>query len=167
MKLLVATVLAILALTASGAAAAPSFVVRGDRSFAGIDFRDTLASAGKTLGKPTRVAKAGMSCTATWRRHGLVVEFFAFEPDNPCTRGTLLSATMTGTRWHTLNGLRIGDAVGVLQRKFPRATLHPDGWWLVARKHCELAGFSPYGSLIGRVRNGKVSAFRFQGAVCE
>lgn len=162
--LLLALVLSVSAFACGGGA---SYVVRGDTSFAGVGFRDTLSTAQQELGTTKLVVRHGPSCFATWRSVGVRIEFFAFAPDNPCTQGTVLSATMTGMDWQTAAGLHIGDAVAVLKSRHPGATLHGDGWWLKTQKVCELGGYEPYGSLVARVHAGKVSSFLFQGATCE
>lgn len=166
MKRLLFVIVAASVLAAPAAAKELSFVIRGDHSFAGVGFRMNLADAKRVFGAPSSVRMRPQSCIVSWRRYGLVVQFFAFEP-NPCKVGTVLSATMTGSRWHTLSGLRIGDPASAVKQKHPRATLHDDGWWLVSRKTCELGGFQPYGSLVARLRNGRVSSFFFTGSVCD
>jgi hypothetical protein len=154
-------------LLAAVATADVSYVIRGDRSFAGLGFRDTLASATKLLGTPSTVrTRVSRICIARWSRHGLVIEFFSFEP-NPCKTGALLSANLAGPRWHTLNGLRVGDPVSEIAHKHPRAKRHRDGWWLATRKTCELGGYQPYGSLVARTGGGRVTAFFFTGSVCD
>jgi hypothetical protein len=162
----IAVVLLSLALAGS-AAAAPALVVRGDTSFAGIGFRGTRPAATRVLGAPDRVLRHRYSCFVTWRRIGLTVEFFAFAPDDPCTKGTVLKATMTGRGWRTSAGLHVGDSATLVRQHYPHATAHADGWWLRKRKACELGGFAPYGSLIARTGGGKVTALVLQGATCE
>jgi hypothetical protein len=152
---------------AAGASADVSYVIRGDRSFAGLGFRDTLASSTKVLGTPSSVrTRVGRICIARWNRHGVVIQLVSFEP-NPCKTGSLLSANLTGPRWRTTNGLRVGDPVTEIARKHPRAKRHRDGWWLATRRTCELGGNQPYGSLVARTGGGHVTAFFFTGSVCD
>ncbi len=166
MKRLLVAALAALAVAAPVAAKEPPFVVRGDHSFGGVTLGAKLVDAKRVFGPPSSLRQKQMSCIVSWKRYGLVVEFFAFEP-RPCSAGTVLTATMTGTRWRTLSGLRVGDAGAAVKRRHPRATRHSDGWWLVTRKVCELGNFQPYASLLARVRAGRVSALVLSGSVCE
>ena len=163
--LLVAAVAALLLVPA--AAAKPSYVIKGDRSFAGLGFRTNLAQARSVLGEPDRRYLRQYSCYVSWKAHGITIEFFAFDPDDPCTDGTVLTATMTGPKWYTSNGLAIGSPASLITAKYPKATRHGSSWWLVTRKACEVGGFAPYGSLVARTRNGTVTTFVFQGSVCE
>jgi hypothetical protein len=157
---------ALATLAATLVVAAPSLVVRGDTSFAGIGFRSTRADATRILGSPDRVLRRGQSCFATWHRLGVAVELFAFAPDDPCAKGTVLKATLTG-RWRTSAGLRVGDPVTAVTKRYPHATARRDGWWLRTRKTCELGGNTPYGSLIARIGRGRVTALVLQGSVCD
>jgi hypothetical protein len=166
MRRLLLVALSALVLAAPAATKEPSFVVRGDHSFAGVGLGAKLADAKKVFGAPNSLRQDHMSCFATWKRYALVVEFFAFEP-HPCTAGTVLTATMTSARWHTLSGLHVGDAASTVKTRHPVATLHSDGWWLVTRKVCGLGNFQPYAALLARVRAGHVSALVLSGSVCE
>jgi hypothetical protein len=164
-RVLLVCVLA-LAAAAPAAATGPSFLIRGDTSFAGLSFLSTLPGAKRVLGTPTSATARMDVCTATWPRYGIVIKFFSFE-QQACTKGTAVIVTMTDPRWHTAGGLHVGDAAREVKRRHPRATLHPDGWWLVTRKACELGNFAPYASLLAKVRSGHVTALVLTGAVCD
>ncbi len=143
-------------------ATSPAFVLR-DNSFAGLGFRATKANAVRLFGAPAIVRRQGTSCFATWPRAGVQIEFFAFAPADPCAAGTVLRATLSGGRWRTAKGLRVGDATPRIAALYPHATKHRDGWWL-AKGGCELEN---YGKVIARVSRGKVVALLLHGAVCE
>lgn len=168
MKRAVAIVLTAFAVASSSAfAAAPSYVIRSDKSFGGLSLDDTLATVTTALGKPESVKRNRMSCYGHWNRYGLMVEFFAFPPDNPCATGTVLTAQMTTSLWHTSTGLHVGDTETTIKQRNPSAHLRPDGWWLSVEKDCSAGGPAPYGSLIAEVVKGKISAFLLQSAACD
>ena len=152
-------------------AVAPSYVVRGDTQIGAFKVRGgVLADAKKAFGAPTTVCKKNASqCTVAWRNLGLVISFLSLERRDPCNTGFLVLATMTSRRWTTAVGLRIGTSAtpARIRAAYPRATRHPNGWWLVPRKYCELGGNAPYPGLLARVRDGRISALVVQVGVCE
>ena len=80
---------------------------------------------------------------------------------------------VTGGRWYTSFGLRVGDSVAGLRRLYPRASFHrrkpgflPDSFWLVTRRAaciglCGNIGFVPAPVLVAEVASGRVRAFQF------
>ena len=161
-----------LALAAFLLAATPSFVIRGDHSVGGLPLAGTKAQAVAIFGPPTTVrVHKPYECFVSWRRYGLSVDFFAFE-GAPCATGGALTLTVTGTRWQTEKGLRIGDSVSRLRTRYPgaklRARLGPQsGWWLVVRHACREVGGQAFPGLLARTLSGRVSAFVVSGSVCE
>jgi hypothetical protein len=152
------------------AAVAGTLVVAGDRSVGGVTVgRGTLAQATARFGAPTsqRTLGHGLTCRVTWRRLGLVVDFLDFG-DHACSAGGLVTATMTSrAHWRTSLGLRVGDSTARLRALYPKARVHGDGWWLVARRACAETGASPYPGLLARMRASRVSALVVTAGVCE
>ena len=145
---LVLAVAAVAAVTSAGTAraAAPAFVIQGDRVVGGIVLgRTTLPQAAQRLrghGAP-RLERRPSSCVATWRKIGISVDFRTIGSDrsDPCRAGVAVAATITSrTAWRTAVGLRVRDGVSRVRRLFPRPRVHaaaPDaGWWLVPRRAC-------------------------------
>jgi hypothetical protein len=160
---------AAVALAAAPAALAASFVIQGDYRIGGYAVKadGSLAGVIDEYGRPTSVRRRfqGGACDVRWRAIGLFVEFYNLGGDDSCrpASGRFRRATMTGRRWRTAKGLRIGDSVARLRRLYPRATFRAErfygrAWWLVTRT-------SPFGlrddypGLRATVRNGRVQAF--------
>ena len=64
---------------------------------------------------------------------------------------------MTGTRWSTNKGLRVGASVARLKQLYPKAKLHGSMYWLVPR-FTQATGSYP--GLAATVAGGKVSSFQ-------
>jgi hypothetical protein len=155
----------------TSASASPSYVVRGDTQIGAFKVRGGVLTDAKTaFGPPSTVRKKNASeCTVVWRNVGLAISFLSLERKDPCNTGFLVLGTMTSRRWTTAAGLRIGSAAtpARIHAAYPRATRHPNGWWLVTRKYCELGGNAPYPGLLARVSNGRISALVVEIGVCE
>lgn len=163
----VATLLVAVAAGAARAGTGPALVVRSDRAVGGVPLYAGVPQVTKAWGKADHIRQRDRySCLFTWRKLGVVAEFFSFE-GKPCVRGDLLSATITGAGWRTSLGLEIGDPVAAIRKSHPGAARHGLDWWLVTRKVCELGGYAPYAGLLARVRDGCVTGFVFSGSVCD
>ena len=76
------------------------------------------------------------------------------------------SAVVTGRRWHTRRGLRIGDSAAKLHRLYPHARRFREGWGLVqVYRHCGAgicqAEFHWVPRLTAVLRDGRVASFVF------
>jgi hypothetical protein len=165
----------VLLLAVPAQAAAPSYVIRGDRSAGPLGLaQTTVTEAVERFGRPeTQVAKPPYSCVLHWPRLRLTVDFLAFE-GKACASGVAVVATVTGrTAWRTAVGLRVGDSLPRLRSLYPRATRPADafasarGFWLVTRRACETVGAHAYPGLLARIRDGRVSALVLTAGVCE
>jgi hypothetical protein len=166
---------ALLAAAVPASAAAPSYVIHGDRSVAGLQVaRATSADAVARLGAPTSTTpQPPYGCVKQWRPLGLTLAFVDLTARNACRDGVLLRATARSrAHWRTAKGLRVGDPVSRLQRLYPAAKVRPNqgewtGYWLVVRRTCELGGRHPYPGLLARVQAGRVSAIVSGTLACE
>ena len=73
---------------------------------------------------------------------------------------------MTGRRWHTKRGLRIGDSAGKLHRLYPHAPRFREGWGVVqVYRRCGAgicqAKFHWVPRLTAVLRDGRVASFVF------
>ena len=153
--------LAVACAFAATAAASPSFVIKGDEwigTFA-VKKNGTLGGLEAAFGKPGRLTPTQDGCTALWGSIGLRVSLYNLAGGNPCKPKTGFHSTsvMTGKRWSTNKGLRIGDAVARLKALYPKAKLHGSQYWLVPR-FTQATGSYP--GLAANVVAGKVSAFQ-------
>ena len=156
-------------LAASGAAAAPSFVIQGDAkigSFA-VKTDGSLAGAIRSYGQ-AKLRRTGEVCIATWPAYGLTMSFYNLGGANPCTPkfGRFSKAITHGKRWRTGKGLRIGMSSSVIPSYYPRATFHPGlrfywpaGWWLVTRAE-RFGGSGFYPGLLAATEQRKVISFQ-------
>lgn len=141
-------------------------MLQGDHKIGGYAVKadGSLGGAVDEFGRPSSTRRTGGACDLTWSGLGLRIHFYNLGARDPCSRegGRFGTAVITGRRWRTSLGLRIGDSVTRLRRLYPRARFHRRplywaGWWLVVRT-------SPYGvthehpGLRARVRNGRVVA---------
>jgi hypothetical protein len=143
-----------------------SFVVQGDHRIGGYAVKadGSLGGAVEAFGDPSTRRRHGIACDLTWRSLGLWINFYSLSLRNPCSAqgGRFGAAVVTGRRWRTSLGLRIGDPVARLRRLYPRARFHDDpfygaAWWLVVRTSV-IGDTHDYPGLRARVRNGRVSA---------
>ncbi len=124
----------------------------------------TLAGAIKAFGKPTSRGKSGSTvCAVRWRRLGLRIRFYNLGGQDPCEPryGNFGEALMTGERWRTRKGLRIGDSTRKMRALYrPRRR---DGWWiwLITRStRADCPGVCFYPGLEAKALRGRVAAFR-------
>lgn len=126
--------------------------VIGQNGLGLIQGSNTLATLEGTFGKPS----ATSHCSASWQRIGLVATFAATD----CTDSSpLAGATVKGTRWGTLRGVRVGDSVARLLWQAQDAKRIAPTQWLLAS-----GGSSHHAKLVAVIHAGKVVGFALTGA---
>jgi hypothetical protein len=93
------------------------------------------------------------------------------EGETGCTRPDLIrisSIHITGERWYTAAGLKVGQPGARIARLYPRAILKrfQRAWWLVhMRQRCVIGvcdqEFETVPRLIAKMRQGRVASFVF------
>jgi hypothetical protein len=159
-KLKLVTVSVLAATMATTAAAAPSFVLRGDRDLGGFLLsRDgTLKAAIDAYGTPTSRQADNNECSVSWNAYGIKAQFFFYySAGNPCApRACHGESTFSGSKWKTAKGLRIGDAVQRLRKLYPHARKDVgESWALLTRPFAGVR--AP--TLLATSNNGRVVAF--------
>lgn len=160
--------------TASHAASRVSFVI-GAHSIAGLRIAPDT-SYRRMLRYFTRVGQPGSSsfpnglCRLRFGKIGLSTTFFTLieERATPANCTHFMMAVVTGSRWHTANGLHVGAPLASMRRIFPRAYNSgktegkhwsiPTGstvWWLTRHARSSHAA-QPI--LVAYVRGGRVAA---------
>ena len=141
-----------------------------------IDRNPTYQGAINAFGEPDKCTTVRFGDgVAVW--HSLGFRLYATTLDYPgrganaCNTPEAYSinhVTVTGRRWHTSFGLRVGDSTTRLRRLYPRAVRHRGwnaGFWLVtARRRClgECdTEFVTVPRLVARVQSGRVGALVF------
>jgi hypothetical protein len=156
--------------TAAATAAAPPFVINGDRVVGGFTMVGTLAQAKKVFGAPTsvRIPPGSSECDVVWKPLGL--KAFVIDPQGrqPCKFGVVSTLTMSSPKWRTNKGLHVGSTVAQLRKLYPRAGYHGAqsgfvGYWLITRSGCEF----DFPGLLAKIVGGRVSALEVTAAVCD
>ena len=150
----------------SAALASAPYVIRADERIGPFAVKRDGSMKGlrAAFGAPTLLRRNGLSCFARWRPHGLAVELYNLGGANPCSpAGRFGAATMTGARWRTTVGLRIGDPSSRVRRLYRRATRRGAWFWLVTRRSLIGEG-GPYPGLAAKIAGGRVVAFRVRYA---
>lgn len=139
-----------------------SYVIVGDESVGGFRQDGTLAEAVEVLGIPTATETGYTNCTLTWRGAGIVMEtFYSAGSRDPCGPEALhVSTTVTGERWTTDRGLRIGDGGARLRELYPKAEPGAEGVWVLKRRPAPGLSFP---SLEAKVTNGRVVSLKLYG----
>jgi hypothetical protein len=136
----------------------------------------TYAGAIKAFGTPQSCALGGFSSKTpkqknfgrtVWRSLGVRAEFYTYGltmgAGDACSApsGVYLGTLwVTGPRWVTAKGLRIGDPIAKLQRLYPTALPHGDSFWLIIGKNV-IGSTSLYPIFSATVANGRVTSFVF------
>ncbi len=158
------------------AVAAASFVVHATPTVQ--RFGDFNITRDPTLRGLTKVFGPFDDCTrrawfsmAVWRTPGFRVRLTSLggtPPPRFCTDPKVFidSIVVTGKRWHTATGLRVGDTLAKFHRLYPRAHRHPNGWGLVEVYERCVIGICPGAywwkpQLTAVFRNGRVVSFVF------
>jgi hypothetical protein len=160
------------ALLATTAAQARSYVIQGDYKIGAYAVKKdgTLFGAIRAFGEPSgrRPFRSGGRvyreiCDVRWRPLGLRIIFYNLGGEDPCEPqfGYFNEAMLTGERWRTANGLRIGHPARYILRYHPKAQPSPvtrSWWWLLTRRTVIGEG-GPYRALMAKVVNGRIAAF--------
>lgn len=157
------------ALLASEVAHARSFVIQGDAKIGGYSVKasGTLEGAIKEFGRPTtlrrgrRMGRPVASCVARWRPLGVRITFYNLAAQDPCEPqyGYFYEAVVTGKKWRTAKGLRIGDPARRLWFLYSPRRFTGSWAWLLAR-YTRLGENGYYAAVEGKVLRGRVTAFR-------
>jgi hypothetical protein len=96
----------------------------------------------------------------SWHGAGLKIGFANFGGGSACDPdgGLAQSARAYGKRWRTARGLGIGDRVGRLRDRYPRATRRGRVWWLLTAVSV-IGERQRYPVLAATVRGGRVRSF--------
>ncbi len=140
--------------------AQPQFLVRGD-SYIGtfaVKHDGTFAGLTRAFGTATALRHVPTGCRATWPRMGLSADLYNLGAGGRCKY--FHHAVLTGSRWKTANGLRIGDSSSKARRLFPRARKHRAWLWLISRTYA--VGPYRYPGLAALIRAGRVAALRVE-----
>jgi hypothetical protein len=145
------------------AAPTPSFVITGDRSIAGFPRDGKVARAVTLFGQPQRREQLGYdSCVLVWPVWGITMNVaYTNVPQNACSADAKhKQTTVTGRRWRTSAGLRIGDTLSRLRQLYPKALRDKPGtWWLTTRSFAGLA----FPGLEAKLIKGRVASFTVHG----
>ena len=165
---------AVAATLAATARSATPYVIYGDSRIGPFQVqRGKLATAIKAFGTPSairHVAGSQYLCETRWKPVGLRLTFYvlggssdACVPEQGCFRNALI----TGPRWRTAKGLRIGDSRARLAALYPAGASKLRGaWWpLLIRPFPEELG-GPYPALEAKLHQGRVTAFRIVALTC-
>lgn len=171
MKALAVAALA-LALVSTALAASSDYTIRSDKKIGPLSMgRAKIIDAAGIFGNESAIRKQSDNvCVARWNTIGLSVSQLNLDAGNPCVNGGIVTATMTGSRWHTAPGLHIGNSLARLRQLYPLAKYHraPNaGWWLIVRHACKEVGGSAFPGLLARTSGGKVSGLVVTLGVCE
>lgn len=145
-----------------------TFTVRRDPTYRGAIRAFGEASRCRLVSGPTFVE-------ATWRSLGLTILLVTFggmpEGETGCTRPDLIHIStihVTGARWYTAVGLKVGQSGRRVRRLYPRAIFRrrEQAWWLVhVRERCVIGicdtEFVTVPRLKAKMRRGRVAAFVF------
>jgi uncharacterized repeat protein (TIGR01451 family) len=160
------------AVVSVAAPTSPSFEIAGDEWLGYLPIRHArVPTAANAFGLPTArhlTGRAGESCLVTWKRFGLQLRTLIDGPEfqggaDPCHDGTVNDALVTGARWHTAAGLRIGDPEARLDELYPGAPRRGAWRWLVTRKLAR-TGDAVYPTVLAKIADGRVAAFRVNRA---
>jgi hypothetical protein len=166
----------------SAGAQTSSFSIRTSATFQRlgtwrIDRDPTLRGATEALGPPTacRTIRHATHGRASWRSLGVSIDLLTYgglpEGRNACSAPARIHVNwvrVTGTRWVTSRGLRVGDPVAKLRRLYPHARANlrenwPRGYWLVSRRTaCIGICSTPFvcvPQLLAETRDGRTIAF--------
>jgi hypothetical protein len=182
-RLAAATLGALCAASIAPAAPAPS-VIRADRDSQRLgSFRvqsdPTMRGALRAFGRPSSCRLTSeISSVATWDRLGLRISFATLggipSGRTACTYRAIRISWIraSGVRWRTGLGLKPGDSVAELRRRYPRARFQrrpigvwpaPSYWLVHYRERCVIGvcprPYHQVPKLIAAVRDGVVRSF--------
>jgi hypothetical protein len=146
------------------AAPTPSFVITGDTSIAGFPRDGKVRRALALFGQPQRREPYGYedACLLVWPVWGItMVAYYTGSQSERCSPDAKhRSTTVTGSRWRTSLGLKIGDPLARLRKLYPKAFREKPGvYWLKTRPFAGLA----FPGLEAKIVNGRVASFTVHG----
>ena len=131
----------------------------------------TLRGLTKVFGPADDCTKRAWVSMAVWRTPGFRVRLTSLgttPPNKFCTdpRTWIDTIVVTGKRWRTVKGLRVGDTFAKFRRLYPGAHRHVNGWGLVEVYERCVIGIcpAPYWwkpQLTAVFRNGRIVSFVF------
>lgn len=168
-------------------AAGPGTLIQASASFQRlgafwISDDPTYAGAISALGKASACHLIGGNpdlATAIWRQLGVRMTLVTYgglpRGKTGCTAPKqiwIAVVRVTGERWRTSLGLRVGDSERRVRRLYPRATFEPGTrgrageYWLVTRRSvcmgdCGKARFVTEPRLVAAVKGGRVTSINF------
>jgi hypothetical protein len=162
-----------LALASPATAAARSFVIQGDTNIGGYAVKadGTLDGAIEEFGEPTSLrgtsyqGQPRIACVARWPHLGLRISFYNLGGQDACEPqyGNFSEALITGKRWRTSKGLRIGDSARRLRSLYGRPRFTGQWAWLLTR-YSPYGGGAYYPGLEAKLLRDRVTAFRINYA---
>jgi hypothetical protein len=151
---------ALVAFAAPAAGGSPSFVVKQDNWIGTFAVKNdgTLGGLQKAFGKPAALVRGKDGCRASWKI-GLNVTLYNLGGQDPCkpATGYFSDALLSGSRWVTDRGLRVGATTARLQALYPKAKLHGNLYWLVPRFTQATGSYAGLGAFVS---GGKVSSLQ-------
>jgi hypothetical protein len=159
------------------AARAPrTLILDGATSFGGMPNPGSLQQAISRFGRPTTLESDPADCRVRWSELGITALFQDFgasasgTPCHPARSFELSEAVLSGSRWSTERGLRLGAPLADLQRLYPHAVNPPDcatdrspesSWWELDNTRDELGGPGSFiCTLSAIVKGGIVTKFQ-------
>jgi hypothetical protein len=157
MRLQLAVLIGLAAILAVTASAAPNFVIRRDKDIGGFALaaNGKLSGAIAVYGNPASRQQFGYDeCTVVWKDLG-IQSTFSHSYDEPCaSNGCHLESAITGQRWRTDKGLRVGDSLSRLRHLYPRGKVFlGKRWSLLTRPF----GGTRVPTLLATLKAGRVS----------
>jgi hypothetical protein len=162
----------------------PTLRIQGSDSFGGMPNPGTLRQAIARFGRPSSMQDdgSGVDCFVRWDALGIRALFQDFGATDsasclPADAFTLSEASLTGSRWMTSTGVRIGDPLGQLRAAYPDAA-HPadcvtdhvpdSSWWRLLRTPDPLGGPGSFiCTLAAIVRDGRVAQFELSSSAAS
>lgn len=138
-----------------------SYVIVGDEAIGGFPRDGAVRRAIEIFGAPSSRDGQFEGCRLEWSQLGITMTtYFPLGESDPCgPTGRHVSTTVTDPPWVTSDGLRIGDPVAELARRYPDAREFRGVYELRTRP---IAGIS-LASLEAKVKNGRIVAFTLYG----
>jgi hypothetical protein len=138
----------------------PQFVVHGDAYIGAFPVRRDGTRVGlvRAFGRPTTLRHTVTGCRARWPQLGMRVDLYNLGRGDRCK--FFRKAVLTGRRWQTAKGLRIGDSLARARELFPRARRHGVWMWLIPRFYS--VGDRHYAGLAAKLALDRVVAFRVE-----
>jgi hypothetical protein len=130
--------------------------------------RPTLAGAIRSYGRPARCAvlDGGNNVVASWPVLGMIVRFYTLglvpAAKTGCSAPASVSvafATLSGSRWQTPRGLRIGMGVADIARLAPTAERHGSSWWIY-RSYNIIGTPGETAPLVANMVRGRIVSFQ-------